>query len=221
MTTEPQESVWLFPPASSADENGLVAVGADITPSTLLAAYRNGLFPMPLQEEGIIGWWSPDPRGVLRIDDLYISKSLEKSLKNFEIRVDTAFEEVIVSCANPNRSKGWIDSQIISAYIDLHNLGWAHSIEAWDEDGLAGGLYGVNVGGLFAGESMFHRKSNASKVALVGLVNLMDDGGSRLIDVQWLTDHLQTLGCSEIERELYLEEIKKLTVEISPNWDAE
>ena len=96
MTTEPQESVWLFPPASSADENGLVAVGADITPSTLLAAYRNGLFPMPLEEEGIIGWWSPDPRGVLRIDDLYISKSLEKSLKNFEIRVDTAFEEVIV-----------------------------------------------------------------------------------------------------------------------------
>ena len=221
MATEPQESVWLFPPAASADENGLVAVGADITPSTLLTAYRNGLFPMPLQEEGIIGWWSPDPRGVLRLNDLHISKSLEKSLQNFEIRVDTAFEEVIISCADPNRSKGWIDNQIISAYIDLHDLGWAHSIEAWDEDGLAGGLYGVSVGGLFAGESMFHRKSDASKVALVGLVNLMNDGESRLIDVQWLTDHLQTLGCSEMRRETYLEEVKNLTIKTSPNWAVE
>ena len=221
MATEPQESVWLFPPAASADENGLVAAGADITPSTLLTAYRNGLFPMPLQEEGIIGWWSPDPRGVLRLNDLHISKSLEKSFQNFEIRVDTAFEEVIISCADPNRSKGWIDNQIISAYIDLHDLGWAHSIEAWDEDGLAGGLYGVSVGGLFAGESMFHRKSDASKVALVGLVNLMNDGESRLIDVQWLTDHLQTLGCSEKRRETYLEEVKNLTIKTSPNWAVE
>ena len=103
----------------------------------------------------------------------------------------------------------------------MHNLGWAHSIEAWDEDGLAGGLYGVSVGGLFAGESMFHRKSDASKVALVGLVNLMNDGESRLIDVQWLTDHLQTLGCSEMRRETYLEEVKNLTIKTSPNWAVE
>ena len=145
---------------------------------------------MPIKENGMMGWWSPDPRGVLYLDDLKVSRSLRKSLKSFEIKGDTAFEEVVESCADPNRPKGWIDEQIISAYLDLHNLGWAHSVEAWDKNGLAGGLYGVNIGGLFAGESMFYRRSDASKAALVGLVDLMKDGGSRLIDVPVSYTHL-------------------------------
>ena len=220
MGIEPEENIWLFPPAATADEYGFVAVGADVTPGTLLAAYRNGLFPMPIKENGMMGWWSPDPRGVLWLDDLNVSRSLGKSLKNFEIRVDTAFEEVVVSCADPSRPKGWIDEQIISAYLDLHNLGWAHSVEAWDKNGLAGGLYGVSIGGLFAGESMFYRRNDASKAALVGLVDLMNDGGSRLIDVQWLTGHLRAMGGSEIEREKYLKKVNELTLVEEPNWDS-
>ncbi len=220
MGIEPEQNIWLFPPAATADENGFVAIGADVTPSTLLAAYRNGLFPMPLKENEMMGWWSPDPRGVLWLDDLNVSRSLGKSLKNFEIKVDTAFEEVVVSCADPTRPKGWIDEQIISAYLDLHSLGWAHSVEAWDEDGLAGGLYGVSIGGLFAGESMFYRRSDASKAALVGLADLMNDSEERLIDVQWLTDHLRALGCSEMEREKYLKKVSELTLAEGPKWGS-
>jgi len=214
---EPPPSVWRLPNPMDADETigDLVAVGADLEPGTLLAAYRSGLFPMPLPEEmrdrssplAPVGWWCPDPRGILELGNLRITRSLRRSLRRFEIRVDSAFLQTIEGCADPARSEGWwIDEDIIAAYLRLHELGWAHSVEAWDvEDGtLAGGLYGVGVGGLFAGESMFHRKTDASKVALVALVQMLRERNYWLLDVQWQTNHLQSLGCDEISRADYL-----------------
>lgn len=184
------------------DADDLVAVGADLEPGTVLAAYRLGLFPMPVEDT--IGWWSPCRRGVLELGDLKVSRSLAQSVRRFEIRVDTAFDEVIAGCADPSRDGGWIDADILSAYRRLHDLGWAHSIETWHEGELVGGLYGLAIGGLFAGESMFSRRRDASKVALVGLVELLSDGEDRLIDTQWKTPHLATLGVSEIDRATYL-----------------
>ncbi|TNM42047.1 leucyl/phenylalanyl-tRNA--protein transferase, partial [Nocardioides albidus] len=183
------------------DGSDLVAVGADLAPGTLLAAYRGGLFPMP--EGRSIGWWCPAHRGVLFLDELRVSRSLRRSARDFEVRVDTAFDEVVAACADPRRPHGWIDGRIARAYGDLHRLGWAHSVETWQDGRLVGGLYGVAIGGLFAGESMFHHVTDASKVALLGLVEGLRrdaDGaaGNRLIDVQWATRHLTGLGVREI-----------------------
>lgn len=196
----------------------MVAVGADVDPGTLLAAYRCGLFPMPMETGGPMAWWSPDPRGVLDPGGMRISRSLRRSTARYEIRVDTAFPEVLEACADPAREHGWIDGRIASAYMELHRLGWAHSVEAWDADGLAGGLYGVAIGGLFAGESMFHRRIDASKVALTGLVDLLGNGSDRLVDVQWCTPHLARLGAVELSREAYLEVLPDLTLATGPNW---
>ena len=183
-------------------------MGADLEPGTILAAYRSGLFPMPV-DDGMLAWWSPEPRGILPLDGLHLSRSLRKSCARFEVRVDTAFAAVVAACADPSRTGHWISEDIAAAYVRLHHLGWAHSVEAWStEDGqLAGGLYGIAVEGLFAGESMFHRRTDASKVALVALVNLL--GGpsgaaeGRLLDVQWRTDHLASLGVVEVDRANY------------------
>ena len=168
-------------------------------------------------------WSSPDPRGVLEVGDLRVSRSMRRSLDRYEVRIDTAFAEVVVSCADPTRERGWIDERITGAYTDLHRLGWAHSVEAWDEYGLAGGLYGVAIGGLFAGESMFHRRTDASKVALHALVTLMGAGPGglaphRLIDVQWCTPHLRRMGAREIPREDYLERLADLATVVGPDW---
>ena len=151
-------------------------------------------------------WWSPVRRGVLPVRGMQVSRSLRRSARDFEIRVDTAFEEVLDACADPARDSGWIDPQIRAAYLRLHELGWVHSVEAWRDGRLAGGLYGVAIGGLFAGESMFHRERDASKVALLGLCGLLDDefADTRLIDVQWRTPHLASLGVVEIPRREYL-----------------
>jgi len=206
---EPPPTPWRFPSAGDLARSGeedLVAVGADLAPGTLLAAYRRGMFPMPGGDREML-WWSPDPRGVLPLDDLVVSRSLRRSCRDFEIRVDTAFCEVVSECADPSRPQGWIDDDVAAAYTELHRLGWAHSVEAWRDGVLAGGLYGVAIGGLFAGESMFHRARDASKVALVGLVNLLRDGRPRLLDVQWRTDHLASLGAVEIPRPAYLSEL--------------
>jgi len=167
-----------------------------------------------------MAWWSPDPRGVLTPRGVRISRSLRRSIDRYEIRVDTAFADVVVACADPARERGWIDERIASAYTDLHRLGWAHSVEAWDEDCLAGGLYGVAIGGLFAGESMFHRRTDASKVALTGLASLLGDGDDRLIDVQWCTPHLERLGATELSRADYLERLPDLTLAAGPDWSA-
>ena len=200
---ETKPSGWTFPPAHSADENGLVGAGADLEAGTLLAAYSSGLFPMPLGDT--LGWWSPDPRGVLPLSYLKVGRSLRRACKDFEIRVNHAFDQVIDACASPVRPHGWIDANIRDAYIELHRLGWAHSVEAWRDDELVGGLYGVAIGAFFAGESMFHSAPNASKVALVALVDAMKVTGGALIDIQWNTPHLESLGAVEIGREEYLE----------------
>lgn len=206
MPTEPPPSRWALPAADDAGDGDIVGVGADLEPGTLLAAYRHGMFPMPLQG-GPLAWWSPARRGVLAPSGLRVTSSLRRSSAHYEIRVDTAFATVVEACADPARPGGWIDGQMRTAYEALHDLGWAHSVEAWGRaDGaLAGGLYGVAIGGLFAGESMFHRRRDASKVALCGLVDLLDDGAqARLVDCQWLTPHLASLGCVEISRREYL-----------------
>ena len=204
---EPPPSRWELPPPSTADADWVVGVGADLEAGTLLAAYRTGLFPMPVRRR-TVAWWSPDPRGVLPLDGLRVTKSLRRSCRRYEVRVDTAFDEVIRACADPARPHGWIDGRIERAYRELHRLGWAHSVEAWSPEGeLVGGLYGVAVGGLFAGESMFHREVDASKVALVGLVDRLRSGGGVLLDVQWLTEHLASLGAVAIPRAAYLERL--------------
>jgi leucyl/phenylalanyl-tRNA---protein transferase len=202
---EPPPSRWTFPPASAADEDGIVGLGADLAPGTLLAAYRQGVFPMHLQRRHL-AWWSPDPRGILPLDRLRVSRSLAKSARRYETRVDSAFERVVDGCADPGRVGGWINRDIHRAYVDLHRLGWAHSVETWTTDGdLVGGLYGVAIGGLFAGESMFHRERDASKVALIALVERLRAGSASLLDVQWATPHLVSLGAIAVPRARYLE----------------
>ncbi len=200
-----------------------MGVGADLEPGTLLAAYRQALFPMPVRRGGPMGWWSPDPRGILPLDGLVVSRSLRRSCRRFEIRVDTAFDDVVVACADPRRPHGWISEEVRAAYGTLHRLGWAHSVEAWSNDDgmLAGGLYGVAIDGLFAGESMFHRRTDASKAALVALVGLLRDDGrdgrGRLLDVQWLTPHLATLGAVEVPVDEYLRRLDvALTLPLPP-----
>ena len=153
----------------------------------------------------LLAWWSPDPRGILPLDRLRVTRSMRQSAKRYEVRVDTCFEDVIRGCADPSRDDGWIDDEFIAAYTRLHALGWAHSVEVFDRDGqLAGGLYGVRIDGLFAGESMFHRGRDASKVALMALVDLMRTSGMSLLDVQWCKEHLASLGAIAIPRGEYL-----------------
>jgi leucyl/phenylalanyl-tRNA---protein transferase len=209
---QPPPTAWAFPPVAEADADGLVGVGADLEPGTILAAYRRGLFPMPIGRRGTLGWWSPDPRAIVPLDGLLVSRSLRRSARRFKIRVDTTFDQVIDACADPARPHGWITPQVRRAYGRLHELGWVHSVEAWslDHGELAGGLYGVAIGGLFAGESMFHHRTDASKVALLGLVDLLrrgDDPAHRVLDVQWLTPHLESLGAVEVSRTEYLDRL--------------
>ena len=207
---------WIFPDPSSSDEGGLVAVGADLEPATLLAAYSRGLFPMPLKPGGRIGWWSPPERGVLEPDGLIVHRSLRKACRRFEVRVNTAFAEVVDGCADPTRPHGWIDAQMRAAYLRFHHAGFAHSVETWSDGKLVGGLYGVAVGGLFAGESMYYRARDASKVALVALADSLRDGHPRLIDVQWATPHLRSLGVHPIPRQRYLRRLPELLASPEP-----
>ena len=207
MPEEPPASPWSFPHPSTADDDGIVGLGADLEPGTVLAAYRSGVFPMPLGTRGPMAWWSPDPRGVIPLDGLVVSRSLRRSTRRYRTTVDAAFELVIDRCGDPRRPHGWITAEIRSAYVRLHRLGWAHSVETWADDELVGGLYGVSTGGLFAGESMFSVATDASKVALVRLVELLRDNGATLLDVQWVTPHLATLGAVEIPRTEYLDRL--------------
>jgi len=202
---EPPPSQWVMPDPAGAGDSDLVAVGADLEPGTVLAAYRAGLFPMPVGAGGALGWWSPDPRAVIPVDGLRVSRSLRRSCRRYEVRTDTACEAVIAACADPRRPRGWITAEVQAAYGRLHALGWVHSVEAWDGDQLAGGLYGVAIGGLFAGESMFHHRTDASKVALVALVELLGPDG--LLEVQWCTPHLEGLGAVELPRAHYLAQL--------------
>ncbi|MFL6155774.1 MAG: leucyl/phenylalanyl-tRNA--protein transferase [Marmoricola sp.] len=216
MPIDPGTPRWLLP-VPGPGLGDMIAIGGDLEPATLLSAYRGGLFPMPydaidagsLDAGNVIGWWSPVYRGVLPIDGLRVSRSLRKSVRRYEVTVDTAFDEVVAGCADPGRDGGWINRRIQAAYGQLHTMGWAHSVETWLDGELVGGLYGVAIGGLFAGESMFSRATDASKVALVHLVSLLDDehAAQRVLDTQWQTDHLESLGVVEVTRESYLEQI--------------
>ena len=213
MPVEPDPSPWVFPDPREADpDDDLVGIGADLAPGTLLAAYRRGIFPMP--EHGTkppMHWFSPVERGIVPLDGLVVSRSLRRAARDFEVRVDTAFAEVVAACGDPRRPQGWITGQVAAAYGELHRLGWAHSVETWRDGELVGGLYGVAIGGLFAGESMFHHARDASKVALVALVELLRDdlAAERLLDVQWVTAHLETLGAVELPRAAYLDRLER------------
>ena len=210
----PDPTPWAFPPPATWDpDDDLVALGADLDPGTLLAAYSAGLFPMPAATDSDeLGWFSPVERGVLPLEGLRVSRSLRRSARDFEIRVDSAFDEVVAQCGCRDRPDGWITPAFAQAYGKLHRLGWAHSIEAWRGDRLAGGLYGVSIGGLFAGESMFHRETDASKVALLGLVELLrdDHADRRVLDVQWQTPHLASLGVVRRPRAAYLADLERV-----------
>jgi leucyl/phenylalanyl-tRNA--protein transferase len=200
------QSRWIFPPPSQWPDDDVIAAGGDLEPATLIGAYRQGIFPMIVDAPApVLAWWSPDPRGILPLDGLRVTRSLRQSAKRYDVRVDTCFEDVIRACADPSRESGWITEEFIQSYTTLHRLGWAHSVEVFDRGGeLAGGLYGVRINGLFAGESMFFRQRDASKVALVGLVQRMRDAGMTLLDVQWRTAHLESLGAVEVSRPAYL-----------------
>lgn len=211
MPFEPPPSTWNLSEVARDvvrrdPDDDLVAMGADLTPGTLLQAYRSGLFPMPSGEPGDPPlWFLPGERGVLPLDGLRVTRSMRRSARTMEVRVNTAFSEVLAACGDPARPGAWIDDDVVEAYTELHEMGWAHSVETWRDGALVGGLYGVAVGGLFAGESMFHRVTDASKVALMGLVDLLTDQhvGRRLLDVQWNTDHLHSLGVVEFTRSHY------------------
>ena len=235
---------WAFPSVDEMPDADLVATGADLEPSTLIAAYRGGIFPMPIHEprrgswimpsgaspgdapvgtlsklglrpraprDEPMGWWSPVERGVLVPEDLLVSRSLRRSTRRWTVTVDQSFAEVVRQCATQRRRGGWISAAILDAYVRLHELGWAHSVEARDDAGrLVGGLYGVRIGRLFAGESMFHLERDASKVALVHLASRMSGGAPSLIDVQWATPHLESLGVATVPRSEYLRRLPSL-----------
>lgn len=203
---------WSFPPADTADDDGLVGIGADLAPETLVHAYRNGIFPWPHRGVRKLPWFSPNPRGVLPLDRLRVARSLRQTMRRsgWTTTVDAAFEAVTTACSARPGEGTWIIPQMQAAYLRLHHLGVAHSIEVWDGDRLVGGCYGVMSGGVFTGESMFHRETDASKVAVADLVDRMIEARAGLVDVQLMTDHLATLGAIPIHRTLFLDLLTEL-----------
>ena len=203
----------VFPPPEYADPTGLLAVGGDLSVGRLLEAYRKGIFPWFSDNQPIL-WWSPNPRSILELAEFRVSRSLRKTLKKnvFTVTFDEAFEAVIESCATVARKsqKGtWITDEMQDAYIRLHRLGYAHSVESWCGKELAGGLYGVSLGHAFFGESMFHLKTDASKVALASLVEQLNQWRFDFIDAQMSTEHLASLGAREIPRKIFLKRLKE------------
>ena len=194
-----------FPDARQANSEGLVAVGGDLSVARLLLAYRSGIFPWTAAP---VTWWSPDPRAIFELNQFHLSRSLARVIrhKSFEITTDKAFHEVMKGCAapGPGRRDTWITREFLEAYIQLHEDGYAHSLECWQGGQLAGGIYGVAIGGFFAGESMFHKVSNASKVALYHLVERLRPRGFELFDIQMLTPITERLGGTTISRDAYL-----------------
>lgn len=215
-----------FPPAWLARSDGLLCIGGDLTAERILFAYENGIFPWFSENEPIL-WWSPDPRLVLFPQSLRISKSLRKKIKkdSFSLTIDKAFEETIVSCSKPRKnecSSTWLVEEMIDAYIHLHQLGYAHSIETWKNNRLVGGLYGICLGGIFFGESMFSFEDDASKIALAALAYHLKQHRFDLIDCQVTTNHLLSMGAIEIPRNEYLDIIKKSVTrkDVADVWNA-
>jgi len=200
----------VFPDPRSATPEGVVAFGGDLSPSRLMLAYRSGIFPWYSKHDPIL-WWSPDPRLILNLDDFKLRRSLKKKLKHFEFRFDAAFNEVIKECATIHRSGqngSWILSEVVEAYCALHDMGHAHSVEAYQDGKLVGGLYGVVVGKVFCGESMFARVSDASKAAFAVLIAHLKAWGFEFIDAQVPTEHLKSLGAVEVSREYFLKRLE-------------
>jgi leucyl/phenylalanyl-tRNA---protein transferase len=199
-----------FPDPSQANRDGLVAIGGDLSEERLLLAYRSGIFPWTVNP---ITWWSPHPRAVLEFGGFHASASLQKLVnkQRFTVTYNQAFDRVMEECAapGPDREETWISTEFITAYIELHQRGWAHSLECWQDGRLAGGIYGVAIGGFFAGESMFYRISNASKVALYHLIKHLEQRGYDLFDLQELTGITRQLGGVRIPRQDYLRRLQK------------
>ncbi len=211
-------SRYRFPDPERTDEDGLVAVGGDLAPATLLAAYRAGIFPW---SDGPITWWSPDPRAVIPLDGLHVSRSLARTIRRgrFHVTFDTAFRRVIEGCAapRPGREETWISPAFVEAYARLHETGWSHSVECWLGDRLAGGLYGLAIGAWFGGESMFSAERDASKVAVAALVARLRERGYVLFDAQVMNPHLASLGAVDIPRAEYLVRLREaLAAEARP-----
>jgi leucyl/phenylalanyl-tRNA--protein transferase len=208
---EPHPSRFLLPESRLAPSGQeLVGVGGDVSPGLMLAGYRAGVFAMEVTP-GLLGWFSPDPRGILMPSEVHISRSMRSWCRRYRISFDEEFAAVVTACADPSRTGAWITPAMQRSYEELHRLGWAHSVEIWDGPILAGGLFGVEAGGLFAGESMFHRRPNASKLAVIALAQRMAGAaGPRLLDVQWWTPHLGSLGVQEIARADYLEHLTRV-----------
>jgi len=202
----------LFPPVELAEGNGIIAVGGDLSVERLIAAYGSGIFPWFSEGDPII-WWSPDPRFVLFTNELRVSRSMRQTLRRgiFELTIDRCFESVIRSCGEPrpNQDGTWITDEMVNAYIELHRQGFAHSVEAWKDGELAGGLYGVSLGRCFFGESMFTRENNASKAAFIHLVNVLLAKGFHLIDCQVYTSHLESLGARMVPRKQFMDLLSK------------
>ena len=208
----PTECNWDFPESRKWPKRDFIIPGADLEPDTLLYAYAHGLFPM--HTEGQLWWWSPVERGIIPLNNFHASHSLRKSAKRFTCTVNKDFAGVMALCAATHTEGEWINEEFIEAYTLLHRLGHAHSVEVWNADNeLVGGVYGVRINNFFAGESMFHTETDASKVALHHLVQLMILDGMELFDVQWLTDHLASLGGIAIPRREYLERLSHAVAE--------
>ena len=209
-----ETSNYQFPPVDLASPEGLLAVGGDLHAERLLEAYRHGVFPWYNEGQPIL-WWSPDPRAVLFLDDLKISRSLRKTLRRgrFSVTMDTHFRQVAEACSAPRANADtpgtWIHPEMINAYCQLHRMGYAHSVEAWQDDELVGGLYGLSLGGAFFGESMFSRATDASKVALVYLVRQLQHWQFDFIDAQISSGHLSSLGAKELRRNRFITLLKR------------
>jgi len=211
------ENMGSFPPPESAlsDPNGLLCVSQSLSPQLIIEAYCSGIFPWYSSEDPAVLWWSPDPRMVLFPHEIRISRSLRKTLRtgNYQVRLDYAFPEVIRACANIRRKKQentWITDDMLLAYITLFELGFAHSVETWVDNELVGGLYGLAIGKMFYGESMFSKKTNASKIALAHLVRYLDERHYGLVDCQMNTPHLASMGAREIPRRDFLNHLREL-----------
>lgn len=215
MTVFALDNQLIFPEPCLADDNGLLAVGADLSLQRLLLAYSCGIFPWNHPDDPVL-WWSPNPRCVLRPDELHISRTMAKKIRqgNFTITFDQAFTACISHCASTNqRSDGtWISSDIIAAYITLHQMGYAHSVECWQDGELTGGLYGIAVGRCFCGESMFHTQRDASKLAFIALTQHLHHLGYKLIDCQLPTEHLHSLGAYDISRDEFLQRLHQCEI---------
>jgi leucyl/phenylalanyl-tRNA---protein transferase len=198
-----------FPDPGETDAEGFIAHGGDLEPATLVAAYRSGIFPWPFDGHELL-WWSPDPRAVIPVDGLRVSRRLVRTLRRgaFRVTINAAFDDVVAGCAE--REETWITPGLRRAYGRLHALGWAHSVEVWMDGALAGGLYGVVVGGLFAAESMFHRATDASKIAMVALVQHARRAGVTLIDAQVPSAHITSMGAVTVSRAEYLDRLRQV-----------